>query len=260
MAFLLCQWNLVLLIALTSLLNRASSVCTRQEKADYVRRSLEPECRAGMLTALLKKDASLDEVDFDLACTAACMGRYVDWLLTECNDTNSATLAVTACLKSTNLRTREVTRCRYFFPDVAYQLVFADTSQCAALFPSDNTRCGLACSEHLNTLIDTLGCCFQAIYNSSNVIASLSQEGFLAQTQQSVLSLFRMSELLDACRDGMVPDACSGEPFAEITGTSSRMDPSPSTVDTDVVSSAPAMNFGLLTAAFALCLSVLCNN
>lgn len=257
MAFIHCHYKLATFIALIGLLNRVSSSCTQQEKEEYIRNNLAPACQDAMLSDLLEKDARLDGVDFDLVCTTGCMGSYTDWLLTECNDTNTANLANTACFKSTNLRTHQVSRCRYFFPDIANQLVFEDTNQCAASLSPDSPNCISTCSQHLNNLIDTLGCCFQAIYNNSDVIASLSEEGFLGQSQQSVLTLFRMSELLESCREGAVPAACSGDPF---TGTDSE-NPQASTENTDTPAvtgnSAVATHSTAITAHLVLFTSLL---
>jgi hypothetical protein len=176
-----------------------------------------------MVSTLLDMNAVLGAVDFDAACSTRCMGRYTEWLLAQCNDTNAANLARVACLKS------EMSRCRNFFPDIdsIHQLVFADTSRdCGANLES--VRCTTICNNQLNRLFDTLGCCFESIYNNSAVIRSLSEEGFLLQSQQSALSQFRMSELLTECRPLPVPGACTGNPFVPATGVSPTL-PSSST-------------------------------
>lgn len=203
-----------------------SSSCSRTEKVTYIRDNLEPECQSAVMSILLEENPELNEVNFDLACTSRCMGKYENWLVRQCNGTNGETLAHIACLKSTIKITNEVSRCRHFFPDVANDIVFASTSQCGALFSSSRIICTSSCREPLNTLIDTLGCCYQSIYNNSGVITSLSEQQFLTSNQASVLTQFRMSELLETCRNEAVPNACNGDPFTmdnsrEMTGTNS---------------------------------------
>lgn len=102
-----------------SLLNTVSASCNNQQKVDYIRNNLEPVCQNALPATLLEKGADLREVDFDLACTTSCLGNYASWLLAECNDPHAANLANISCLESMNLRTRVVSRCRNFFPDVA---------------------------------------------------------------------------------------------------------------------------------------------
>lgn len=219
---------IVTIIALiASVLTEASSSCNTQEKMDYIRNNFEPECRHAISLILVEKDPQLNGVDFDLACTSSCLGRYSSWLLSECNNTNAAHLAQIACLESTDATTHQVSRCRKFFPDVANELVFVDTSPCGAFLSMERVNwvnCVTGCGVPLNTLIDTIGCCFQSIYNDSCVIASLAEEGFLGQSQRSVLTLFGMSDLLDTCRTGTIPEVCPGDPFpvvSVVSGTES---------------------------------------
>ena len=195
-------------------LNRVSSECSDQEKMQFIEENLEPACQSAVLP-ILQVNSQQYMTDFDSACTSNCMGRYVDWLEDTCEDTGTGNLAHIACLES-----GAAARCRMYFPDVANKILFVDTAQCAGpLFTSESCT-GLTvrsvCKAPLNTLIDTLGCCFLSLYNDTNAIASLEEKGFLTEGQSAILISLQKSEVLEECIDGDIPQACSSSPFLSV--------------------------------------------
>lgn len=250
----MASYKIASLVVVIGMLTEASCSCSRQEKMDYVHNNLEPECRNVVALVALDKDPELNGLDFALACTSSCLGKYTSWLLAGCNDTFAAHLAQVACLESTDVRTNAISRCRQFFPDVAHDLVFVDTNPCGPFLSSDRINCVSGCSVPLNNLINTIGCCFQSIYNDSSVITSLAEEGFLAQSQHAVLTLFMMSDLLDTCREGAIPEACSGQPFTTVSGTDNgvRSDATESPGETTKRSGITAVNSAVTSSAMTI--------
>lgn len=204
-------------------LNCVSSECSDQEKMRFIAEDLEPACQSSV-QSILQVNSQLDGVDFDSACTTNCMGRYADWLENVCEDAYTGKVARIACLES-----ETASRCRTYFPDVANKILFIDTAQCAGPLFTSGSCTGLTarsgCRASLNTLIDTLGCCFLSLYNDTNAIASLKEKSFLTAQQSDILISFHMSEVLEECIDEDIPQVCSSSPFLLVDPvTSSEID------------------------------------
>lgn len=199
-------------------LNCVSSECSDQDKILFIEENLEPACQ-NAVQSILQANSQLDGVDFDSVCTTKCMGRYAEWLEHVCEDTDSGRLARIACLES-----ETASRCRMYFPDVANKILFIDTAQCAGPLFTSGSCTGLrsVCKAPLNTLIDTLGCCFLSLYNDTNAIASLEEKDFLTAQQSIILISFQKSEVLEECIDGDIPQACSSSLFLPVDPVTSR--------------------------------------
>ncbi len=207
-----------LLVTLT-LFNSGLSKCTQLEKAEFIQSNLKPECQ-NKLDLILGVNSDLTALNPDSVCTSECLGKYENWLLLNCDDAKAAKVVRLSCLKDNT--TKAIRRCRYSFPDVTDLEIFHST-QCAALLqnPAGMVSCTIECKQQLDALIDRFGCCFQSVYNNNDSITSLFQEGFLDKIQEGILEQFEMSSLLESCREGNVPNACSGEPFSLAASESS---------------------------------------
>lgn len=203
------------LVVTFSLLHGAASKCSQTDKDDYIATNLGIQCRSAVRSIVQVNNTQLSGIDYGLACSTGCMGKYKDWLLNECMDIHAANVAQISCLKENVTSPGNVIpRCRSFFPDVEVEL-FTSTTQCVSLLGQPNQQCQVNCKQPLNVLIDRFGCCFVSLYNNSDSIASLLEENFLDETRKGILDSFQMSGLLELCRDGSLPVACSSAPFVE---------------------------------------------
>lgn len=206
---------LVVLLLISISLNGAYSKCSLARKVVYVQNNFGSECQIAVLS-IIQPDLPLDNINFNSACTSGCLGKYTIWLETECDDRSGAMLTRMSCLKNNIIETSGnniITRCRFSFPDVANDVIFTSTQQCGAILQQPPVTCPRDCREPINSLIDNFGCCFLSLYNSSESVSSLLEEGFLDENRATVLNLFQMSGILETCRQEAIPPACDNEPF-----------------------------------------------
>ncbi len=162
-------------------------------------------------------------------CTAECAGAVASWFLgSPCSDTDvnstlenySAALFLQLwCQPADNAA---ISRCRFALDAIDVSVINnTDIESCAAF--ATMQVCLPTCTSGLQRLSSELGCCYQGIYNNSQVLGALSAMMSITQEQAMFFTLLGNSNLWAACGVDII-DECTSDPFPETPTTAADDD------------------------------------
>ncbi len=149
----------------------------------------------------------------DNICTTSCAGAVAQWLANPntCNDPTSAAGLAFWCQPADG---GSIPRCRWAV-DLAPPTLFynTDLNSCTAiaLFPE---LCPPTCATGLKTLANTIGCCYQFIYNNTEALDVLMAKGFISTIQRIGLALLANPDMWQLCNVA-IPSECTSSTFRD---------------------------------------------
>ena len=144
----------------------------------------------------------------DKVCIAGCAGEVSEWLSSEvCNDTIQGTGLQLFCQPADN---GLISRCRYAL-DLVDKTLFNsnDIRECDTVF---NGTCPRMCDNGLKRLSEEIGCCYANIYNNTEVLNGLEENGDITGMEREFFTVLSNSLLWDACMV-QIPETCTSMPF-----------------------------------------------
>ncbi len=159
----------------------------------------------------------------DSICTTSCAGSVAQWLAgPTCNDSASAAGLAFWCQPADG---GSIPRCRWAL-DLAPPTLFnnTDLNSCAVI-ALNPTVCPPTCTAGLTTLANTIGCCYQFIYNNTEALDGLLAMGHITNMERMELALLADPNVWQLC-NVTIPSACTTSTFrydATVPATTSTM-------------------------------------
>ena len=200
-------------------------LCSSERQAQFIEGSLTDECASVLQrlkyrfpppqppppTATSSPRPTLfvpSTSDLDTACQESCSGAYSAWLRDTCEDPLTARSVDAMCVST--VETAQLgSRCRHAFPDAfngralffgVFSLCDFDpsTGNCGSGERSSSANLTKICPAFQN-ITDTLGCCYQSLYNDTSFVNYLEAEGTINETMAEILLHFGQSPLWARC-------------------------------------------------------------
>ena len=174
--------------------------------------SLPTNCGSTVFTVVNPSDNTTPEqLDRALAtfCRADCGELVIDYLL-GCQSIDFAFSLNFYCLPTVNTSSLG-NYCRSSVPDRVDISIINMLAPCADFYISDT--CSDECAAGLTTARNAVGCCYQNLYNNSDVLNGYLQAQFISQENVTFLNnVISNYSLWSECGVTQV-DRCSGHPF-----------------------------------------------
>jgi len=182
--------------------------CSFLEVSEYISKlpDVGTECSAASTNAALATQPDNLLQDLGTFCTVDCGRSIAEFILINCESSDSAIGTYVNCLHNGK------GRCRLARPDL-FNLILIDNLQSCTEFDPDNGTCPDGCAVALSTFFDAIGCCYEYIYGS-DVFPVYVQLGQLDINQGYFLSNITNQDLLSNCSVAAPAPTCTGEPFA----------------------------------------------
>ncbi len=171
--------------------------------------SNEQECRNATtdITFLQSQIISDDELNsaLEIFCTPDCGEKFVKYAIQTCGDVLTGLASLISCVP------REVgpDRCRNASADRIDPVIAQDLQSCVSF---DGTECPANCSAALTAAVDAIGCCYQILYNDTDIVNFLVLMGLLDASTNMTLAALRYPALWNSCGVS-IPGFCTGDPF-----------------------------------------------
>ena len=187
--------------------------CTSQEVNTYIA-ALPNSTACNMSFNNFFNAGNLTEDEYSTTvqtlCSVDCGQSIVELSVTNCRN-----LEVEAALRLFCLpRETGDNRCGRFFPNRLHdgESLVTALATCLAFDASTSSICPAGCASALMAGVNRLGCCYQNIYNNTDVFDTLVQEGMLTAVETPILQAVRQPALWEACNVSLTT-SCTGEPF-----------------------------------------------
>lgn len=197
----------------------AQATCTEDQFWSFVQSIPNGElCRLAYLGVLYPQN--LTDSDYAAAlsayCTEDCAGQIAQYARTDCGLPEYSTILSLYCLHNGD------EYCRSMFPDFLKKSFISDLAQCLEF----DAECPAGCEAALSRGVSKLGCCYQEIYNSTEMVAYLNQIGRMTDQEVSVMSAVAVPEIWSACN--VSSTSLCAEPFQQekevLAGICSELD------------------------------------
>ena len=226
--------------------------CSLKERVEYISKNLSPECTSSLSALQQDRHGGREEQtsfvpatsDLDAVCQQSCGGLYSIWLQNECRDPYSSRMVEVMCVFTAGT-TNIGQRCRSAFPDAIDGLhnIFSEVLTCG--LGSDPNSCSPRCLTAMTTLISTLGCCYQSLYNNTDFTQYLLNIGFINMTHVTSLNYLAKASEWEVCNITRPPMCEFLRPKELIPAT---------------ISSAVALQALTYAILYSIILTMLCNN
>ena len=144
-----------------------------------------------------------------LFCSSDCGQKITKFSASECGSDglDDAFGFLLFCLPREN----SVDRCRSVFPDLVESTLVASLGSCLNF----TGTCPDGCASALTAAVTAFGCCYQIVYNNTELVTALATMGQLNSTDLDIVNATQNPALWTECS---VPlqSPCDGDPFAGI--------------------------------------------
>lgn len=143
-------------------------------------------------------------------CSVDCGGSIVELTVTNCRNLELSALLHLFCLPR---ETGGDYYCRSVFPDLLDNgdSLITDLTSC-----SNFSECPAQCTNALMMVVNRLGCCYQNIYNNTDLIDEFVREQLLSAEEGQILRVIAEDSLWEACNVNLTTP-CTGDPFPGMT-------------------------------------------
>ena len=202
--------------------------CSPSEIDKYIRSLNDGATCLAASNALLAGGPNIDNA-LNTYCTRECGGAILIHLLLNCGEAivPGFVAAYLSCLPVTGSSLGS--RCRATLPGIIDASVLQNVSPCASYNESNPLVCPSGCRTGLTTARAQVGCCFQAVYNDTDLLQSYLMQGTVNATEFALINQLRNPSLWSACQVDLTPQ-CTQSPFPRnpryVSGTceSSKID------------------------------------
>ena len=199
--------------------------CSITQIDNYIRTLTNGETCLNASNAIF---AGINNDAYNTYCTRECGGAVSTYLLLNCGEAAvpSVITAYLSCLPATGSSLGR--RCVSTLPGVLSADILTTLAPCGDYNPATPTTCPTNCATGLTrAVVDQLGCCFQAVYNDTILLASYQAVGALNASQVALINQIRNRMLWSACSVNLVAQ-CAISPYPRdpryIVGTCSATD------------------------------------
>ena len=205
-----------IVFALTVLLTSAAAQgdgiiagCTSEEQQNYIAALPNSEACSMAFSDVLSPE-NLTEAEYNTSlrvfCSEDCGGAMVEFSTVNCRNLDFAARLRLLCLP----RETGEDRCSSIFPTLLdnREVLISNLSSCSGF----NTECPVGCANALMTVVSQFGCCYQSVYNNTDVINMFQQEGSLTAGERQVFQDISQSSLWEACNVTLTAP-CTGDSF-----------------------------------------------
>lgn len=137
-------------------------------------------------------------------CQVDCAGKIAEWSAITCGNIDFATTLYFYCLPRDN----SGDRCRSAAPDLVDPQLIVDLAQCTSF----EDECPAGCAAALQRGVNLMGCCYQSVYNNTDVVEYFTTTGQLTTSDLTVINAIKRAELWNACNVTLTT-FCGGDPF-----------------------------------------------
>lgn len=199
--------------------------CDEAGVMSYVSMNLDIACSLSLFSSRPTPTTPAQMAALDASCSTTCAGALANYFRgPPCSTTGNVNYTATNALGATifelfcqPVQGADITRCRYAL-DAIDPTIFNNTNlQACGGFLQLGT-CPPGCADGLRGISQGIGCCYQSIYNDSNILEALSMadpdqlDVMFDERALGFFELLRNPAIWTACGVGLI-DECTEPPF-----------------------------------------------
>lgn len=176
------------------------------------------ECNTNFGPAQIMPSTPAGMTALDDICTTDCAGAVADWLQgPQCNTSNMNFNLENVFdgrfleLWCQPVEDADISRCRFALDLIDPTLV--NNSDIFSCLEFTGNECPGNCAAGLNLLANGIGCCYQSIYNTTDILRALVAIMGITNEQNDLFIFLQNPMLWNAC-DVEIIDQCTADPFA----------------------------------------------